>query len=730
MKAKKIKKDLFKRSYSKGRAIHISFAVAAIFSALILRLGYIMIVKGDEYKDMAEFQWNSKVKVEAKRGDITDRNGVLLATSIDMYRVDLDLNAVRIHSEDEGVSMDDIAKQLADAGNLDFNEVKNKLDSKNEDGTPASFATLVKGVEKDVADRIKALKIYGVVIGVNQKRYYPNNTLLSHVLGGVNLDSQGINGVELQYDNELSGIHGYNIAEVDGSLRELPYKKAQSTTPVNGKDVTLTIDENMQLIAEKVAKEGMDKNLAKEVSILVMNPNNGEILAMVNKPDFNPNNPYEEYERFPGENDSEKLNNMFKNSLVSNSFEPGSTFKTITMIAAIEEGLVSEHDTFNCTGGVKFGDITVKCWNTSGHGVQTVPEILQNSCNVGFMELGARLGNEKLKEYIDKLGFGVPSPIDLPNSAEGIVKEASDMSEMDLATIAFGQTNTATGIQLMTAFNAIANGGDLIQPHIMKEVSYKDKNGTKIITDTFNPTITKDVLSDESTATLRDYLEVTINQGGPPETFMKGYRIGAKTGTAEKVDPETGSYSSTKYIPSVVGLYPVENPQITIFIKVDEPSTGQYYGGTVATPLLKSLMNELLPYMDSQVYKERNEGSVKVIVPELRGKSKEEAKRLLAECNLKVDESSLLSNVVNMSPIPGSIVTEGSIITLDSNEKNDTATKIIMPNVVGKSLEDATVLLNRLGIQFVTNGTGQIYQQSIGEGKIIDNNVKVKLDLR
>ncbi|WP_322412524.1 penicillin-binding transpeptidase domain-containing protein, partial [Clostridium perfringens] len=341
---------------------------------------------------MAQGQWNSQVTVEADRGDIKDRNGSILATSIDVYRVDLDLEAIDIHIKDEKTTVDEVAQSLSDASGVPIEEVKKKLNHVNENGVQVRTSTLVTGIEKEVADRIKALNIYGVVISINPKRYYPNNNFLSHVLGGVNSDNTGLNGVELQYNTELRGIAGYKIAEIDGTLKELPYQTVKYTSPINGKDVMLTIDDSIQLIAEKVAQKGFQDNKAKEVSIIVMNPNNGEILAMVNKPDFNPNNPYEEYEKFSGENDSEKLENMFRNSAISNTFEPGSTFKNITMAAAIEEGVVHESDTFYCSGGLKFGSTTIKCWNTSGHGAQTLPQILQNSCNVGFMEVGARLG--------------------------------------------------------------------------------------------------------------------------------------------------------------------------------------------------------------------------------------------------------------------------------------------------------------------------------------------------
>ena len=544
-KSAKGKVDSKGKNNSRERALYVTISVCLVFLLLISKLTYIMIYKSKEYKHMAQGQWNSQVTVEADRGDITDRNGSILATSIDVYRVDLDLEAIDIYIQDEEITKDEVAQKLSEASGLALEEVKEKLNPISEDGVKVTTSNLIKGINKELADKIRALNIYGVVTSISPKRYYPNDNFLSHVLGSVNDDNKGLNGIELQYDYELKGLDGYKIAEVDGSLDELPFHTVKYTSPVDGKTVTLTIDENIQLIAEKAAEKGYEDNKAKEVTIIVMNPNNGEILAMVNKPDFNPNTPYEDYENFQGDNDFDKLQSMFRNGAISDSFEPGSTFKNFTLAAALEEGVVSESDTFYCDGGVKFGSITIKCWNTAGHGTQTLAEILQNSCNVGFMEVGARLGNQKLKEYIDKLGFGQLTGVDLPGESEGIVKSVSDMSEMDLATIAFGQTNTANSLQLLQAFNAIANGGDLIQPHIMKEISYEASNGTKVIDKVLTPTVKEGVISEGTTAIIRDYLERTINAGGGIGAFMgdKNRRVGGKTGTAQTVDTVNGGYS-------------------------------------------------------------------------------------------------------------------------------------------------------------------------------------------
>lgn len=715
---------------SRERALYVTIGVCLVFMFLIGKLTYIMIYNSKKYKHMAQGQWNSQVTVEANRGDITDRSGSILATSIDVYRVDLDLVAIDAYAQEEEITKEEVARKLAEASGLSVKEVNEKL-ATTKDGVEMKTSTLVKGIDKETADKIRALDIYGVVISINPKRYYPNNNFLAHVLGSINSDNIGLNGVELKYNSELKGIDGRKIAEIDGSLRELPYQTVKYTNPVDGKNVQLTIDENIQLMAEKAAEKGYVDNKAKEVTIIVMNPNSGEILAMVNKPDFNPNTPYEDYEKFQGENDFDKLQNMFRNSAISDAFEPGSTFKNFTMAATIEEGVASENDTFYCEGGVKFGSTTIKCWNTSGHGTQTLPQILQNSCNVGFMELGARLGSGKLKEYIDRFGFGKVTKIDLPGETEGIVKSVSDMSEMDLATIAFGQTNTVSSVQLMQAFNAIANGGDLIEPHIMKEINYEVNNGTKVIDEAFKPTIEKRIVSESTTATLRDYLERTINSGQPGGSLMgKDRRVGAKTGTAETIDSINGGYSSDKYIASVLALYPVEKPEITIYIKVNEPSAGQYYGGPVTTPILKSLLSELFNYMDSQVYKEKYTEKNRIVVPEVREKSIAEAKKILEEHNLVMRLDNTSSKVTNMEPYPGSLVEEGSTISVNVSDTRIDSSKIVMPNLKGKTLEEASNILNNLNLTFKTNGVGIVDGQDVIAGKLIERGTKVSLDLK
>lgn len=706
----------------------VVWTIVVVFLILMVRLSYIMIVKRDEYSSRAEEQWTSEVSIDARRGRILDRNGVELAVSANVYRVDFDLNSVRQYLKNNSLTNADIAGKIADAVAMEESKVMEKLETKLASGANAGSATLIRRIEKEAADKVNNLNIDGVIVSPDTKRYYPKGEFLAHVLGSTNVDGQGLTGVELQYNEHLSGVPGVRISEIERNEENLSYTISNFTEPIDGKDVTLTIDSKIQAIAEKVAEKGLVDNQAKRVSIMVMNPNNGEILAMVNKPDFDPNNPFDGFEDFSGETDGEKLQKMWRNSLVNDTFEPGSIFKVVTMVTALEEGIASESDTFECGGSLQVGSHTIKCWKTSGHGSQILPQILQNSCNVGFMKLGEKIGKETLNEYIKKLGFGKTTGIDLPGEASGIVKKTENITESDLATISFGQTNTVTAIQYMQAFNALANGGSLIQPHIMKEVSHYNSDDTKVIDETYEPVIFKDVLSDKSTATLRDYLERTVNEGGSNKSYIEGYHIGGKTGTAQKVNSVTGGYESGKYISSMAAMAPVDSPEITAFVSIDEPSNGAYYAGVVTAPLMKILLTDIFNYMDSEFSEDYNAVVRDVLIPEIRGKSIEEAKKILKDVNLEYNIEGSGEIVTNTQPYPGYTVKEGSKITIYTGDAVDN-NKVSMPDLTGLSVTSAKDVLDDLGIKYSLEGDGFVIDQSIPAGEVITTGSNVRLTL-
>ncbi|MDV4150664.1 stage V sporulation protein D [Clostridium sp. AL.422] len=700
-----------------------------LFSLLMIRLSYIMIVKREDYALGAEEQWTSEVKIDARRGRILDRNGVELAVSANVYRVDFDLNSIKGHLRKENLTNNDIAPEIAEALSMEEKKVLDKLNTKLPSGADAGAAILVRRIEKEQADKVKNLNIPGVIVSPDTKRYYPNGNFLAHVLGSTNIDGQGLTGIELEYNDYLSGTPGLRISELSKYNDELPYTISEFTSPINGKDVVLTIDANLQAFAEKIAEEGYNDNLAKQVSIIIMDPNNGEILAMVNKPDFDPNNPYEGAENYEGESLAEKVQKMWRNHLVNDTFEPGSIFKVVTMIGNLEEGLVKEDDTFVCNGSLKIGPHTIKCWKTSGHGTQTLPEILQNSCNVGFMEIGKRIGKEKLNEYIKKLGFGQISGVDLPGEAKGITKKTEDINEADLATISFGQTNTVNAVQYMTAYNSIINGGKLIQPHLMKEITSVNDKGENVVEESFEPNIV-DVLTEEKTAILRDYLERTVSYGGSSKAYVEGYHVGAKTGTAQKVNPKGGGYESGKYISSLAGFAPADDPQVTVFISIDEPGTGTYYAGQIVAPLANELFTDIFNYMNENMPKDDINSIVKdVVIPELRGLEISEAKKILKEYNLEYNIQGNGSIITDMKPYPGYTVKENSKINIDTGEIEFYNKYVVMPDLRGSTLEIATSVLDDLGITFSYEGEGTIVKQSIPKGEMISKGTNVNLVL-
>ena len=725
MKAKKKNKKI---KLNEGRVLAFLLAIVILFLALSGRLLYISIFRSKDYKAMAEEQWTNEIQIDARRGRILDRNNRELAVTANVFRVDLDLITLRKYIDKKDTDNIEIAKLLAEALEMDEEKVLSRIELTYPSGNPANSATLIRRIEKEKADKVKELDINGVIVSEDTKRYYPNGDFLSHTLGTTNADGEGLSGLELYYNEELMGIPGVRVSEVSGNSTSNPYSETSFTPPVDGKDMTLTIDENIQYFVEKVAEDALNKHNADSVSIAVMNPNNGEILGMVNKPGFNPNNPYEGSEAFKGKDESAKLQNMWRNTIVSDAFEPGSIFKIITSIAAIEENIAGKDEVYYCDGSLNVAGKNIKCWKPGGHGVQNFNQTLENSCNVAFMEMGAKLGAEKLNEYIKLFGFGTQSGIDLPGEATGIVKNVEDISAVDLATISFGQTNTMNGIQFMTALNAVANGGDLIQPHIMKELSHKDNNGTKIIDEVFVPKIQENIVDEKSTMRVKEALESTVSNGSSKDAGIEGIKVAGKTGTAEKVDPETGTYGAG-YIASFAGFAPYDNPQVSLIVIIDNPKNGEHFGGIVAAPFAGELFNNIFNYISL------NEGQLdakdeSVIIPDLRGDKVTSAEKTLNELGINCVIEGDGTFVTSVTPIPGYKVKKGDSITLYAGSRFDRNEKeIVVPDFRKLNKEEAEEILKYLGLKGEFEGEGEIKEQSISAGEIIKSGDKIKFKL-
>ncbi|EGT3615200.1 stage V sporulation protein D [Clostridium perfringens] len=724
----KEKKRGKKNRLNEGRVLIFLLAITIIFLSLVGKLIYITLFRSKDYKAMAEEQWTNEIQIDARRGRILDRNNRELAVTANVFRVDLDLVTLRNYIEDKETDNIEVAKLLAEALEMDEEEVLSRIEYTYPSGNPANSATLTRRIEKEKADKVKALKIRGVIVSEDTKRYYPNGDFLSHTLGTTNSDGEGLSGIELYYNEELMGIPGVRVNEVSGDSSSNPYSESSFTPPVDGKDVSLTIDENIQYFVETVAEKALKEHDADSVSIAVMNPNNGEILGMVNKPGFDPNNPYKGSESFKGENEADRIQNMWRNTIVSDAFEPGSIFKIITSIAAIEEDIAGEDEVYYCDGSLNVSGRNINCWKPGGHGIQNFNQTLENSCNVAFMEMGQKLGAEKLNAYIKIFGFGTQSRVDLPGEATGIVKDTEDISAVDLATISFGQTNTVNGIQFMTALNAVANGGDLIQPHVMKELSHTDDNGTKIIDEVFMPTIEENIISEESTIRVKEALESTVSNGSSKDAGIEGVKVAGKTGTAEKVDPETGTYGAG-YIASFAGFAPYDNPEISLIVIIDNPKNGEHFGGIVAAPFAGELFNNIFNYISL------NEGDLKaedesVIIPDLRGNKATDADKISKELGINCVIEGDGTFITSMKPIPGYKVKKGDTITLYAGSRFDRNEKeVVMPDFRGIKKSQAENILKALGLKGGFEGEGEIKEQSIKAGEIIKVGDKVNFIL-
>ncbi|MBC2579570.1 stage V sporulation protein D [Clostridium sp. DJ247] len=588
------KKNTKKIEISK-KLISIFFIFALVFLVVTIRLFYVMGLKATGYKARAEQQWMNKLNIPAKRGKILDRNGKELAVSLDCYRIDLDLNTLRQTLMSKKTSNEDLALKISPILNMSNEQVLKILNLTSPSGIPASFATLARGINKPQADQIEALKIRGIIVSSDSKRYYPNNNFLSSVLGHIDSEGKGVSGVEVSYDKDLSGIPGNISFQADNrNRRALPYDDSQYISPVDGKDIILTIDENIQLIAEKAAEKALVDNKAKSVTITIMDPKTGEILAMVSKPDYDPNNPNKltKYNKDP-----KLISKYWQNNAVQNTFEPGSIFKVITAYAAMETNLVKESDTFVCNGSLKVDGHTINCWRREGHGTESFVDILKNSCNVGFMEVGKKLGKQNLADYEKKFGFGQKTGIDLPGEASGIIKDASKMNNVDLAALSFGQGISVTSVQYLAAFNSIANGGTWIRPHVMKKIIHTDENNKTITDKEYSDFNKKQIVDGNTAATLKGYLEQVVTSGVANNAFIDGYHIAGKTGTAQKALPNGGGYETDKYFSSFAGMAPANDPKITLLVSIDEPNPAKYYGGQVSAPVAKELFENIFNYM-------------------------------------------------------------------------------------------------------------------------------------
>ena len=563
-----------------GHRKKLVFMIVAVLLVSILecvRLGVIMTAKSEYYMQKADELHQRERKIKAKRGRILDRNGTVLAAN----EVVCTVSVIHSQIEDE----EKVIKVLAGELDMDVEEVTKKVKK------VSSMEYIKTNVAKDIGDEIRKYNLAGVKVDEDYKRVYPYDELASKVLGFTGADNQGILGLEAKYDTYLAGTNGQILTLSDAGGIEIKGSREDRVLPVDGQDLYTTLDVNIQKYATQLAWETMVKKEAKQVSIIVMRPDNGEILAMANVPEYNLNSPYElNYE--PDEEEAQKdkmdlLNNMWRNFCINDTYEPGSIFKTVTATAALETGVVGLNDSFTCSGATVVSDRRIRCHKTTGHGTQDFTHTVYNSCNPAFVEWGRRVGTDNMYLYMGKLGLLAKTGIDLSGEAGTIIHKQENVGAVELATMSFGQSFQITPVQMLRAVSAIVNGGRLVTPHFGLYTSSSDGS----VVNEFAYSTQDEAISSQTSETMKKILEGVVSEGGGTKAYIDGYSIGGKTATSQKLPRGSG-----KYISSFIGFAPADNPQVIAMCLIDEP-TGVYYGGTIAAPVVKTLYENILPYI-------------------------------------------------------------------------------------------------------------------------------------
>ncbi|MCY8232706.1 stage V sporulation protein D [Priestia endophytica] len=629
------------------RLLIVLFVGILIFSIINVRLGYVQFVLGDTLTEQAKSLWSRNIPFEPKRGEIQDRNGVELATNKSAPSVLI----VPRQIEDPVETAEKLAAVLNMSKEKAYKHVTKKAASEriNPEG---------RKISHEKAKEIRALGLKGVYIAEDSIRYYPFGSYLSHVLGFAGIDNQGLTGLEAYYDKQLSGEKGAVEFYSDAKGKRMPNIADDYTAPVDGLNLKLTIDTKVQTILERELDLADSKYNPDGMIAIAMNPKNGEILGMSSRPDFDPTN----FKNVPAD--------VYNRNLpVWSAYEPGSTFKIITLAAALEEKKVDlAKDTFVDDGSIEVGGSTLHCWKRGGHGEQTFLEVVQNSCNPGFVELGERLGKEKLFDYIKDFGFGQKTGIDLQGESKGILFNLDRVGPVEQATTAFGQGVSVTPIQQVAAVSAAVNGGTLYTPHIAKE--WTDPVTGKVVKKQA-PEAKRKVISEKTSEQIRYALESVVAKGSGKGAYVEGYRVGGKTGTAQKV--KDGKYLENNHIVSFIGVAPADDPELVVYVAVDNPKGTVQFGGVVAAPIVGNIMEDSLRAMGVKPRKDQIEKELTwletpmIETPDLVGLDKKDLREQLVD--LKIDASGNGDVVVKQSPKAGTKLKAGSTVRIYLGEK-------------------------------------------------------------
>ena len=697
-----------KTRYGK-RIAFLETALLLAFIIVIIDIFCIMVVLGPERLEVAVQQWTRTSTITANRGQIVDCNGKVLATTGAVYKILLWPKNITSGSEER------VARELSDALDLDFDYVYKCATNK----TRSEFV-IKRQVDSKTVSNVRSLKLSGVGIANDSKRYYPYGTLLSQVIGFTTRDNVGQSGLELKYDKYLTGSDGKLISETDSSGNPLAYGYTQYEDPIDGAKIVLTVDQVFQSYLENALEEALSVNNASSAQGIILDVNTGAIKAISTKPDYDPND--------PPRNDLEQLAELSRNRLVTDVYEPGSTFKILTLAAAIDSGNADLNSTFFCNGGYIVNGERIKCWKHAGHGSQDLTKATENSCNCCFMQLALRMGVSEFYDYLYAFGLGQKTGDIFDGESSGIVTNEKYVTENDLARIGFGQSVAVTPVQLAAAVSAAVNGGYLYSPYIVEQVVSSD--GTVI--EQADPSPVRQVISVETSATVRQILQSVVDNGTGRNAKIEGYYVGGKTGTAQKYD-EYGRVSAGSYICSFIGFAPADDPQYLCLILVDEPHVGSIFGSTVAAPFVRRVLSEILPYSGIQP----SHLSETVTVPNVLGLTTEEANKELAKVGL-IGFYECADEVTLQLPAAGETVVKGSSVLLytgsdDVNIDNEPVIAplmVEMPNLMDMTAVQAYNALTALGLNMVCSPDdpyGVVLGQSIYAGTMVEYGSSVTL---
>ena len=700
------------------------------------RLVYIMVAKSDFYQQKAAEQQLYDIELAAERGKIYDRNGELLATSAQVWTVYITPNSFKSVTDEEKLNAikSEIATNLSAILEMDYQKVLDYTNKKT------SYVKVKTNVEKPEADKIRQYMAdskykVGQYMGLDEssKRYYPNDNLASVVLGFVGTDNQGLGGLELQYDEQLTGVPGRVVSAKDATGNNMPLSYEVEIEATPGNSLITSIDSYVQSVCEKYLQQAIvDNKVTERGAVVCMNVNTGEILALAVKGDYNPNQPFtlstEEQaivDALEGDEKTNKLaelrNRQWRNKVVSDTYEPGSVFKVVTAAMALEEGVTSLSNHYNCSGYIVVAGRRINCHKKTGHGAETFTQAVQNSCNPVFITFGQQIGVETFSKYYDAFGLRQKTGIDLPGESKPIFYDADKMTISDLASSSFGQTFQVTPIQMITAVSAAVNGGYLVQPHVVNEIVDADGNTVSSV----GTTVKRQVISEKTSETIRMVMEAVVDGGGGKNAYVSGYRIGGKTGTSQKLIDINQTGESRIYISSFCGVAPMNDPEVAILVMLDEPTGKDYYGGTIAAPVGGQIFAEILPYLGFEPqYSEDELSKMAVKIPSVAGLSLETAKKTITDKGLKYQVVGNGDSVIKQFPTSTESLYSDGIVMLYTDDS--VATKTNVPSFVGLSISAANELAanKKVNIQFAgTSLSGNsvvAYKQDVEEGAEVD----------